>query len=47
MDAAAKMTSKGQITVPKVVRAALGINKATKWCFEWRGAREDRAAAGR
>jgi bifunctional DNA-binding transcriptional regulator/antitoxin component of YhaV-PrlF toxin-antitoxin module len=32
MDAAARVTSKGQVTVPKVVRDALGISRATKSC---------------
>ena len=30
MDAAAKVTSKGQVTVPKAVREALGIKEVTK-----------------
>lgn len=44
MDAAAKMTSKGQVTVPKAVRDALGIKKGDEIFFGstatgpfWRG----------
>ena len=32
MDAAAKVTSKGQITVPKVVRMRLVSTWVTRWC---------------
>jgi antitoxin PrlF len=39
MDAAAKVTSKGQITVPKVVRDALGIKKGDEVVFRVEGKR--------
>lgn len=39
MDAAAKVTSKGQITVPKVVRDALGINEGDQVVFRVEGNR--------
>lgn len=39
MDAAAKMTSKGQVTVPKVVRDALGIEAGDKVVFRVEGNR--------
>lgn len=39
MDAAAKMTSKGQITVPKVVRDALGIAAGDQVVFRVDGNR--------
>ena len=39
MDAAAKMTSKGQITVPKVVRDALGIAAGDEVVFRVEGNR--------
>jgi len=37
MDVAAKMTSKGQITVPKVVRDALGIAAGDEVVFRVEG----------
>lgn len=37
MDAAAKVTSKGQVTVPKVVRDALGIRKGDEVVFRVEG----------
>jgi AbrB family looped-hinge helix DNA binding protein len=39
MDAAAKVTSKGQLTVPKVVRDALGIRKGDQVVFRVQGHR--------
>lgn len=39
MDAAARMTSKGQITVPKVVRDALGIEAGDEVVFRVEGNR--------
>ncbi len=39
MDAAAKVTSKGQVTVPKVVRDALGIEAGDKVVFRVEGNR--------
>jgi len=39
MDAAAKMTSKGQITVPKVVRDALGLGAGDEVVFRVEGNR--------
>ncbi len=39
MDAAAKMTSKGQVTVPKAVRDALGIRKGDEIFFRVEGNR--------
>lgn len=39
MDAAAKMTSKGQVTVPKVVRDALGIEAGDEVVFRVEGNR--------
>lgn len=39
MDAAAKVTSKGQITVPKVVRDALGIKEGDVVAFRVDGNR--------
>jgi AbrB family looped-hinge helix DNA binding protein len=39
MDAAAKVTSKGQITVPKVVRDALGIKAGDEVVFRVEGNR--------
>jgi antitoxin PrlF len=39
MDAAAKVTSKGQITIPKVVRDALGINEGDEVVFRVEGNR--------
>ena len=39
MDAAAKMTSKGQVTVPKVVRDALGIEAGDVVVFRVEGKR--------
>lgn len=39
MDAAAKMTSKGQVTVPKVVRDALGIEAGDEVVFRVQGNR--------
>lgn len=44
MDAAAKMTSKGQLTVPKAVRDALGIRAGDKVVFRVDG---DRAVLAR
>jgi AbrB family looped-hinge helix DNA binding protein len=44
MDAAAKVTSKGQITVPKAVRDALGINEGDEVVFRVEG---DRAVMAR
>lgn len=39
MDAAAKMTSKGQVTVPKVVRDALGLAEGDEVVFRVEGQR--------
>ncbi len=39
MDVAAKMTSKGQVTVPKVVRDALGIEAGDEVVFRVDGNR--------
>ena len=39
MDAAARVTSKGQITVPKVVREALGIESGDEVVFRVDGHR--------
>jgi AbrB family looped-hinge helix DNA binding protein len=39
MDAAAKVTSKGQVTVPKVVRDALGIKLGDQVVFRVEGNR--------
>jgi len=39
MDAAAKVTSKGQVTVPKVVRDALGIKEGDEIVFRVEGNR--------
>lgn len=39
MDAAAKMTSKGQLTVPKAVRDALGIKEGDEVVFHVEGNR--------
>ncbi len=39
MDAVAKMTSKGQVTVPKVVRDALGIEAGDEVVFRVEGNR--------
>ncbi len=39
MDAAAKVTSKGQVTVPKVVRDALGIQEGDEVVFRVEGRR--------
>ena len=39
MDAAAKVTSKGQITVPKAVREALGIEAGDEVVFRVEGER--------
>ena len=39
MDAAAKVTSKGQITVPKAVREALGIEEGDEVVFRVEGNR--------
>ena len=44
MDVAARMTSKGQITVPKVVRDALGIDAGDEVLFRVEG---DRAVMAR
>ena len=44
MDAAAKVTSKGQITVPKAVREALGIKEGDEVVFRVEG---DRALMAR
>ena len=37
MDAAAKVTSKGQVTVPKAVRDALGIKEGDEVVFRVQG----------
>lgn len=39
MDAAAKVTSKGQVTVPKAVREALGIKEGDEIVFRVEGKR--------
>ena len=39
MDVAAKVTSKGQVTVPKDVRAALGIEEGDTVIFHVEGSR--------
>ena len=39
MDAAAKLTSKGQVTVPKVVRDALGLEDGDQVLFRVEGNR--------
>lgn len=39
MDVAAKMTSKGQVTVPKAVRDALGIKEGDEVVFRVEGNR--------
>jgi AbrB family looped-hinge helix DNA binding protein len=39
MDAAAKVTSKGQVTVPKAVREALGIREGDEVVFRVEGNR--------
>lgn len=39
MDAAAKVTSKGQVTVPKAVRDALGIEEGDELVFRVEGNR--------
>lgn len=39
MDIAAKVTSKGQVTVPKVVRDALGIEEGDEVVFRVEGKR--------
>lgn len=39
MDAAAKVTSKGQVTVPKAVRDALGIKEGDEIVFRVEGHR--------
>ena len=39
MDAAAKVTSKGQVTVPKAVRDALGIREGDEVVFRVEGNR--------
>jgi antitoxin PrlF len=39
MDAAAKLTSKGQVTVPKAVRDALGLKEGDKVIFRVEGNR--------
>ncbi len=39
MDAAAKVTSKGQVTVPKAVREALGIKEGDEIVFRVEGNR--------
>ena len=39
MDAAARMTSKGKVTVPKVVRDALGIKEGDEVLFRVEGNR--------
>ena len=43
MDAAAKVSSKGQVTVPKVVRDALGIVEGDEIVFRVDGRRATRA----
>ena len=44
MDAAAKVTSKGQVTLPKTVREALGIESGDEVVFRVEG---DRAVLAR
>jgi AbrB family looped-hinge helix DNA binding protein len=44
MDAAAKLTSKGQLTVPKAVREALGLEQGDEVVFHVEG---DRAVLAR
>lgn len=44
MDVAARMTSKGQVTVPKPVRDALGLQEGDKLVFRVHG---DRAVVAR
>jgi len=39
VDAAAKLTSKGQVTVPKVVREALGLEEGDEVLFRVEGNR--------
>lgn len=39
MDVAAKLTSKGQVTVPKVVREALGLEEGDEVLFHVEGNR--------
>lgn len=39
MDVAAKVTSKGQVTVPKLVREALGIHEGDELVFRVEGER--------
>lgn len=39
MDAVAKVTSKGQVTVPRAVRDALGINEGDELLFRVEGNR--------
>lgn len=39
MDVAAKLTSKGQLTVPKVVREALGLKEGDEVVFHVEGSR--------
>ena len=39
MDTAAKVTSKGQVTLPKVVRNALGIKEGDEIIFRVEGSR--------
>lgn len=39
MDVAARVTSKGQVTVPKAVREALGINEGDEVLFRVEGSR--------
>ena len=39
MDAAARVTSKGQVTVPKVVREVLGIKEGDEIVFRVEGSR--------
>jgi antitoxin PrlF len=39
VDAAARVTSKGQVTVPKVIRDALGIKKGDQVVFRLEGKR--------
>jgi antitoxin PrlF len=39
VDAAAKVTSKGQVTLPKVVRSALGIKEGDEIVFRVEGSR--------
>lgn len=39
MDVAARLTSKGQVTIPKAVRAALGLREGDQVLFRVEGAR--------